>query len=289
MADQAERLRELVRQLHRKEKDHAAKVVTVLSGKGGVGKTSFVVNFAVALARLGKRVVVIDADFGFSNVDIMLGANSKYNLGDVVSGERRLEEVIQTCDFGIRFISGGSGLEELINLSEDAARRLLEQLGQLDGEADIVLFDTGAGMRSSAMKIMGASDQSILIITPEPTSIMDGFVALKMSATIEPQPMVSAIINKAATEQDAKATYANFQSVVDKFLKYDLNVLGYICRDENMSKSISALSPLLIRHPSSTAAKQIQAIAQRFISSQEFNFSARGIRGFLNRIAKRGM
>lgn len=287
MADQAERLREMVRQMRRREKAKAAKVVTVLSGKGGVGKTSFVVNFAIALAKLEKRVVIIDADFGFSNVDLMLGVNSYYNLGHVMRGEKKLEEIVQDCSYGIRFISGGSGLDELVNMPEEAGNRLLEQLGQLDSEADVILFDMGAGMSQNTLKIMEASDETVLVVTPEPTSIMDAFVVVKMAAGLDSQPKISVLINKAATEKDAKTTYENFCAVIHKHLNYNLDVMGFICRDEQVTKAILALQPLLLKSPGSTAAKQIAAAAERFVESEEFEFRSGGLRGFIGRLSGR--
>lgn len=274
--------------MHVNAKAPAARTVTVVSGKGGVGKTSFVVNFAVSLARLGKRVVVVDADFGFSNVDILLGASAKYSLSDVVTGKRRLKDVVQWCDCGIYYISGGSGTDELVNMSAEGEENLLSQLSELDEQADIIFFDTGAGMRSSTLRLMDSSDESILIVTPEPTSIMDAFVVLKMAATLEERPKVSILLNKVQSETDAKTTNQNFRRVVEKYLDYDLDVLGYLNRDDEVSRAVSALAPLVTRSPGSLAARQIQAIAKRYVNQQDFAFGAGGIRGFFKKMITRG-
>ena len=286
MADQAEHLREMVQKMCGNRRP-AARTVTVVSGKGGVGKTSFTVNFAVALGRMGKRVVIVDADFGFSNVDILLGANTRYSMDDVVTGKRRLKEVVQECDCGVCYIAGGAGTDALVNLSPEGEERLMGQLSQLDEQADVILFDTGAGMRPSTLRLMDSSDESILVVTPEPTSIMDAFVVLKMAAALEDKPQVRLLLNMVGNETEAKETDRNFRRVVEKYLEYDLDVIGYVKNDDEVRKAVSALAPLMVRNPGCTAARQIEAIAQRYAGQQEFAFSAGGLRGLFQKLTAR--
>lgn len=142
-------------------------------------------------------------------------------------------------------------------------------------------------MNANSVKMMEASDETVLVVTPEPTSIMDAFVIVKKAASLSRRPAIKVLINKAATEKDAKATYDNFCGVINKHLQYDLDIMGYICRDDQVTKAVLSLQPLLIKSPGSIAAKQITGAAERFIASEDFAFRTGGIRGFLDRISRR--
>lgn len=286
MNDQAQRLRELVHTIKLKKDQKNAKIITITSGKGGVGKTSLTVNLALALAKCGKKVVIIDADFGFSNVNILLGTNAKYDIGYVVRGEKKLEEVIELTYNGVQFISGGAGVSELMNIEEGRLDDVLTQMEILERDADYILFDTGAGMDKNILRLMDASDETILVLTPEPTSITDAFVVLKTAAKLAERPSVRVIINKVHSEKEALVTDDNFKRVVDKFLNYTIKLMGYILFDDLMSRSISELIPHIIKYPNSTASRQIQQIAFQYIHDDEFRFNARGFQGFLKRFKK---
>ncbi len=287
MADQAERLRELFSGAVPKESKKPAYVITVVSGKGGVGKTSFAVNFAIALSKLDKRVLIIDADFGFSNVDIMLGTKSDHDLGDVMRGACTLADTIKRSDSGGYFSSGGSGMTDLINMTEDRQEYLLSQFSELDDYADIIIFDTGAGIRNSTLRLMESGDEAILVVTPEPTSIMDAFVVVKTSSTLANKPNIRVVINKAATEKDAEKTYEVFCRVVGKYLDYKLDALGYVCKDEEVSRAITSLKPLLENSPNTTASKQLKLMAKRFLEDERFSFNSQGIKGFFSKMLRR--
>ncbi len=164
---------------------------------------------------------------------------------------------------------------------------LFSQFKELDNYADIIIFDTGAGIRSSTLKLMEASDESVLVVTPEPTSIMDAFVVVKTASTISTKPQLRVVINKASTEKDAEKTYEVFCRVVRKYLEYDLEVLGYVCNDSEVTKSITSLKPLLEKSPNSTASKQIKSIAKRFTEDERFAFGSQGIKGFFNKMLRR--
>lgn len=286
MNDQAQRLRELVHTIKLKKEKKNAKIITITSGKGGVGKTSLTVNLALALAKCGKKVVIVDADFGFSNVNILLGTNAKYDIGYVVRGEKKLEEVIELCFDGVRFISGGAGVTELMNIEENRLDDVLVQMEALERDADYILFDTGAGMDKNILRLMDASDETILVLTPEPTSITDAFVVLKTAAKLAERPSVRVIINKVHSEKEALVTDDNFKRVVDKFLNYTIKLMGYVLIDELMTRSISELVPHVLKYPNSTASRQIQQIAFQYIHDDDFQFHARGIQGFLKRFKK---
>ncbi|NLX70518.1 MAG: MinD/ParA family protein, partial [Clostridiales bacterium] len=171
--DQAEKLRQIVQELKLKKtsmEPKEARIIAVTSGKGGVGKTNFTLNCGIALKKIGYRVLIIDADFGLANIDVMLGITPKYNLFHVIDGKRKIQDVITEGPCGIKFISGGSGIWELINLSSHKLEEFMVMLEGLDNIADIILIDTGAGVSERILKMVLAANEVIIITTPEPTA-----------------------------------------------------------------------------------------------------------------------
>ena len=175
--DQAEKLRKIVRQQDNPR--HISRVITITSGKGGVGKSSIAVNLAIALSQLGKRVVILDADFGLANIEVMLGIRPAYNLADLMFRGKNLSDIITPVSENIGFISGGSGIQELANLSKDQIIYLIRKLVELDQTVDIIIIDTGAGIADSVLEFVAASSEVVLVATPEPTSITDAYALLK--------------------------------------------------------------------------------------------------------------
>lgn len=262
MADQAEKLR--LKAKERAAERPRAATITVASGKGGTGKTSFTVNFAIALAAIGKRVMIIDADFGLSNVDVMLGAQTKYNLSHVINGEVTMEEAITLGHGGIHFIAGGSGVESLLDLKKSDLNIIYKQALALDEKFDYVLFDSGAGVNNAVLRLMGNTDESILVATPEPTSVMDAFVLIKSVAAKTRRPPVRIVMNRVETPMEGLAMSRNLKNIVQKYLDYEVSYLGNICTDKNFVKSVKEQVPLMIRYPASRAVKDIENIAYTF-------------------------
>lgn len=164
--DQAESLRNIIKKREIDEKKRTARVITVTSGKGGVGKTSFSVNLAIQLHRLGKRVVVLDADFGLANIEIMLGIRPKYNLADLMFRGKSIQDVITYGPEGIGFLSGGSGINEMANLNREQVFWLIQKMEELDKQADVIIVDTGAGIGDSVLEFVAASEEVLLVATP---------------------------------------------------------------------------------------------------------------------------
>ena len=175
--DQADKLREKVEML--KEQVPSARVIAVTSGKGGVGKTSISVNLALQFQQQGKRVVILDADFGLANVEIMLGIRPQYNLADLIFNDKSIEEIITEGPNGVGFISGGSGVQDLVNLDKEKLKKLIAKLVKLDSLYDVIIIDTGAGIADSVIEFVLSSPEVLLVVTPEPTSITDAYSLLK--------------------------------------------------------------------------------------------------------------
>lgn len=284
MADQAARLRELVRRVkgdpvRRGEKK--AHVFCITSGKGGVGKTSFTVNFALALSKCEKKVLIIDADFGFSNVNIMLGTNPKYNLGDVISGERKLNEIMEECHTNVWHISGGAGMMNLLNINDDKLEYVMAQLSTLDEVMDYILIDTGAGFNNNILRLISASDRTVLVMTSEPTSILDSYVVVKAMSVLEERPEIFALINKADSEKNARQTYENFTNVVKKHLGCNVEMLGFMPEDGRMTESILSLVPYVVQYPNRPLSARIQAIANE-VTNSPAEAKPRGFRNFFS-------
>ena len=287
MREQVSKLKMLVEQQKRMQQTPKARIVSVSSGKGGVGKTSFAVNFAIALSQQGKRVLIIDADFGLANIDVMLGVCALHDLTKVISGEMDIRDVVVEGHHGIQFISGGSGVYDLITLDEDRVLRLVSQLSALEDMADIILFDNGAGISDVVLRLFRSSNDAFIITTPEPTSVMDAYALVKTANRFEEKPKMHLVVNMAGTAREGADTLQGFTRVVSKNMGLELDKAGYILRDSSVIRAVKAQVPLMIGCPGSMAAQNIHAIAARFLEIPAQENRAQGIARFLNRFLKR--
>lgn len=269
--DQAEQLRKLVKKNSRPRS--IARVITVTSGKGGVGKSSISVNLAIQLSRLGKKVVIFDADFGLANIEIMLGIRPQYNLADLMFRGKSLQDIITEGPDKIGFISGGSGIQELTRLTRDQIIYLTQKLFQLDKLADIIIIDTGAGIADSVLEFVAASSEVILVATPEPTSITDAYALLKTlnrkSEFSVSNTNISMLANRITSEEDGKELYEKLRVVTDKFLQIPLTYLGGVPQDNNVSKAVIQQKPVTQMSPNSEASKALIRIAEKICNGSD--------------------
>ena len=259
MADQAQNLRELV------GKKQEIRVVSVASGKGGVGKSSISVNLAISLSRLGRRVLIVDADFGLANVDVMLGVTSKYNISHVLRGEKTLSDIIQLGHAGVKFISGGSGVSELLELGEDQITQILERVVKVNMEIDVVILDIGAGINGNILQMLLASSETIVVTTPEPTSILDAYALVKTIVKRDSAHPVHLIINKCESKKEAKRVEEGFIEVVGRHLGKNVNPLGIIMYDAEVPLSIKRQVPITVSAPGNATSREIDNIAKDFL------------------------
>ena len=269
--DQAEQLRKLVKQ--NSQPKSIARVITITSGKGGVGKSSVSVNLAIQLSRMGKKVVIFDADFGLANIEIMLGIRPQYNLADLMFRGKTLQDIITEGPEKIGFISGGSGIQELTRLSRDQIIYLTQKLFQLDKLADVIIIDTGAGIADSVLEFVAASSEVILVATPEPTSITDAYALLKTlnkkSEFSVGNTNIGMLANRIKDEEDGKELYEKLRVVADKFLQIPLTYLGGIPQDSNVSKAVIQQKPVTQLYPNSEASKAIIRIAEKMCNGTD--------------------
>ncbi len=289
MQDQATRLRELIKQ--KKDKGilktadgPGARVICVTSGKGGVGKTNFTLNLAIALSRQSYRVMILDADLGLSNIDIAMGLVPKYTLQDVINGSKELKDVIITGPNGIKLISGGSGILELIDMPETKIQSLIEKLEEINSMADIILIDTGAGLSKSVMSFVMAADEVIIVATPEPTSITDAYAMIKTIGMKERGKRLKLLINRVESLNEGKITFEKLKLASEKFLNIQIEKLGYLAEDINVSRSVKLQNPFLLQFPNSTVSKNLEAIALKLTNEGFTDDSLVTNKGFFNRI-----
>lgn len=295
MMDQAQKLRNIIKKQNQNQ--HTARVITITSGKGGVGKSSISVNLAIQISRLGKRVVILDADFGLANVEIMFGIRPRYSLLDVLKGNKTLQDVIMEGPEGIGFISGGSGIRELTNLNKDEIQAFIRMMYELDQIADIVIVDTGAGISDTVIELVAASTEVLLVATPEPTSITDAYALLKTlhrkQEYHDNEIKIKMIGNQIASYEEGKELFEKLYVVVSKFLNIELEYLGTIPYDDHIPKAIMKQQPISLAYPNATAARALFELAMVLCEAEvQTARQKKGIAGlfaniYANRVKKR--
>lgn len=297
MRDQAENLRQMILKSREKtpsvkeaykspiikrQTSGKAQVIAVTSGKGGVGKTNFTVNLALALANMHKRVLIIDADLGMANVDVVLGCNSRYNLLNLLQDEFKLEDIISEGPRGIKFMSGGSGIYDLANLDEAKLQGIINKITVCDNLADFVLFDTGAGINRNVLNFVLAADEVILVTTPEPTAITDAYAMMKAYAGHQGTATLKLVVNRVMEAGEGQAVVNKLMQTALRFLELRVTSLGFVYEDMNLVKAVKKQQPLLLAYPDSISAQCIEKIANQLLN-RPMVVPTRGIEGFLSR------
>lgn len=279
MMDQAESLR---RQMNALKKN--TRIVTVTSGKGGVGKSSLALNLGIALAKQGNRALIIDTDFGFSNIDVMLGVRTQHDLMDVIEHRKQISEIIEVGLEGVQFIAGGSGVYELTQLSPDQLMHMVGSLLELEDLCDTIIFDTGAGFSDNSLRLIHASHETILVTTPEPTAVVDAYALLKIIHERGVNPRVSLVLNKADDLREAESVMDGLIRIVEKNTTIQMRKLGAIARDINMQHAVKKQVPILVGHPRCMASMNINQIVHRFLNTQPAERKRLGLAVFIDRL-----
>jgi flagellar biosynthesis protein FlhG len=260
MYDQAQNLRDMV------SKKDAVRVISIASGKGGVGKSSISVNLAIALSRLGKNVLVVDADFGLANVDIMLGVTSKYDVCYFKKKKKSLNEIVQLGHANVQFISGGSGVNTLLNMTEEQLSRLMLGIIQLERPIDVIILDTGAGINDNVLQIILASNETIVISTSEPTAILDAYALVKSIVKLDNSHPLHVLINNCVNVKEARNAQEGFINVVGGHLGKNINPIGLLMHDQNIPLSIKRQLPVLISEPYGQTSRDLDTIARALLN-----------------------
>jgi flagellar biosynthesis protein FlhG len=278
VANQAQHLREFIRR-----HDRGARVLSITSGKGGVGKTNTSVNLAIALASSGARVTVLDADLGLANVEVLVGLNSLFNLHHVVTGERRMSEILVKGPGGISVVPGSSGIARLADLGPVARENVLKGLEELQESNDFIVIDTMAGIGQNAVAFTAAADEVLLVTTPEPSSIVDAYAMTKSVFQMRDDAVFRLIVNQALNEAQAKAVAAKVTHVAQQFLGRQISYLGFVPRDPHVQQSVMQSQPFFLRYPDAPASRCVHAIAECLQRRDAMSAASRV--GFFRRIA----
>ena len=299
--DQAERLRQLARQRPPQEPAAGAlesaggqnlqeasfgrntRVIVVTSGKGGVGKTNLTVNLAIALREAGSRVLILDADLGMANVDLVIGSSSKKFLLNLLEDDVELPDVLVHGPYGVDFIPGGSGIEKAQTLDDGERDVLLSKLAGVGDLADIILIDTGAGLGKNVMDFILAAGEVLLVTTPEPTSLTDAYAVMKAYSRYAQQPHLQLVVNRVYDDRESRDVMAKLQQTAERFLHMEVGCLGYLYEDANVMRAVRRQVPFCIADPNTAASRCVRAMAQGILYGTPVAVE-RGWRGFLQRI-----
>lgn len=273
MNDQAERLREIALNVKQqieseiRQELKVTRVIVVSSGKGGVGKSTLALNVSINLCARGQRVLLMDADMGMANIDIMLGLVPKYNIQHVVQGKKGIKDIIISGPEGLSIIPGSSGMVELANLPTSELKKIMVELGKLDGEYDYLVIDTGAGISQNVLTFLLAADDVIIITTPEPPALTDAYGVVKAIARESGGKNLYLVVNRVNDNAEGITVADKFKLVCSKFLDLDIRILGHVVNDPLVGEGIRSQQAFSRMFPYNVAAKNIYDIAGNLINA----------------------
>ena len=287
--DQAQQLRNVIKKQNQKVVRESARVITVTSGKGGVGKSNTAINLAIQFRKMGQRVIILDADFGLANIEIMFGAVPKHNLCDLIYQGKNIKEIITWGPMDVGFISGGSGIAGMSNLSRNYLTYIIQNLAELDAIADIIIIDTGAGISDAVLEFLVASGEIILVTTPEPTSITDSYSLLKAlnrhHRFSKENSKIKVIANRVDTEEEGKNLYNKLNAVVSRYLKLPIDYLGAIPQDNQLANAVMQQTPVSMQSPTARSSVAYERIAARLMNKEvQSTIPRRGMAAFFSHI-----
>jgi len=240
----------------------SVRTIAVASGKGGVGKTNIAANLAIGLRRQNKKVLVLDADLGLSNIDVILNIATHYNIKDLFSGEKRLKDLIAEGPEGIKILPASSGIQELTELDEFQRLRLLEEFEAYDEDIDYLLIDTSSGISSNVGFFCMAAQEIIIVTTAEPTAMTDAYALIKVLFTKYQEKYFKILVNNVQDEKEGREVYKRLSKAAERFLSISLDYIGYVPRDQNVQNAVRQQRALLEAYPNSEAARCILQISK---------------------------
>ena len=296
MMDQAANLRNLI-EVHEDELNESKKfgeleldveentrVIAITSGKGGVGKTNLAVNLAVSLQNMGKKVLLIDADIGMANVNVLMGRVTNKSLMDLLDNDTTLEDVVEEGVAGVKYISGVAGVEAALSVNRAEQRRIHRKLGRCSELADTIIIDTGAGLNRYVIEFVLAAEEVLLVTTPEPTALADAYAVIKAYSKYKSKKNIKIIVNRIRDEAECLEVNDRLNQTTTKFLKMSINCLGYIYEDRAVREAVKNQEPFIIKNPEAPAAKCVNELAKSLLTGDEMASVSKGWRGFLDKL-----
>jgi flagellar biosynthesis protein FlhG len=294
--DQAEQLRHMANIVWAEKAKTAAtgakatRIIAVSSGKGGVGKTNVVVNTALAMARQQRKVLILDADLGLANIDVVMGITPRFNLQHVISGQKSIRDVVVEDERGVQVISGGSGLADLANLNDSQRDALISSLAELETMAEILIVDTGAGIGPTVLQFILAAQELIVVTTPEPTAITDAYSLIKVVSRLSSEVSLKLLVNQVRTAQEADEITSNILGVARRFLHLEVGSYGSLPYDSYLVKAVRRQMPVAVAYPNSPSAYAFHALAARIWHEEMPALQNKpGILNFFRRIVRPSM
>lgn len=251
---------------NRKTQGSKARVIAITSGKGGVGKTSIVGNLGFAFTKLGKKVLILDADLGLGNLDVLLGLAPKYNLSHVIMGEKGIEDILIEGPGKMKILPASSGIQELTNLSRDQKIQILTQLDHLIDSVDILFIDTAAGISSNVMDFNATAQEVVVVVSPEPTSITDAYALMKVLSLKYSGKACKLMVNMVKRPEEGREVFRQLKLVTSRFLDITIEYLGCILFDGNFTKGVKSQKIVTELYPDTKASRCFKDISRKIIN-----------------------
>ena len=258
------------------------RTMAIVSGKGGTGKTNIAANLAIALARRGKRILLVDGDMSLANLDLLMGVMPRFNLQHVLTGEKTLEEIVVETYAGIKLIPAASGVEELADLDDFRRECLVRSLSRLDDKIDLILIDCGSGIARNVTRLARAADEILIVTTPEPTAFSDAYAFIKILASHDGSPIPKVLVNMATCADQAAVVFTRVRKVSEQFLALSPEDYGFIYQDPAVGRAVMNQEPFLLAAPHSLAARSLDRLAQRVLKDDPE--PGHGLTGWLDRL-----
>jgi len=243
------------------------RIISVTSGKGGVGKSNIVANVGFQLSRMGKKVLILDADLGLGNLDVLLGLTPKYNLSHAVSGTRSISEIALTGPGGIVILPASSGIEEMADLTADQKAVFLSSIDPIMNDVDVLLIDTGAGISSNVMYFNSNAREIVVVVTPEPTSITDAYALMKILSLKHSQTRFKLAVNLAKSRKEAEDVYQQIKLVADRFLNITIEYMGFVLSDQQLREGVRRQKIISEMKPDAAASRCFKQLAKRLLDT----------------------
>ena len=296
MTDQASKLRDLVEEMADEDAtaqkigeldldvEDETRVIAITSGKGGVGKTNLAVNLAVSLQAAGKRVLLIDADIGMANVNVLMGRVTNRSLIDLLNDETELEDIVEEGIQGVKYISGVAGVEAALSVNRAAQRMIHRKLGNCSKIADIIIIDTGAGLNRYVIEFILAAHEVLLVTTPEPTALADAYAVVKAYSKYTEKRSIKLIVNRIRDESECTEVTERLNQTTEKFLQLSIDCLGYVYEDRAVRDAVNNQEPFVLMKPNSPASLCVKELAKSLMTGEKMGEVGKGWRNILDKL-----